>query len=44
LEVAGIAVAGVVYILVLRVMGLDPEERYVWERIRERLFKRGKRD
>jgi O-antigen/teichoic acid export membrane protein len=40
LEVAGIAIAAGIYIGVLRAMGLDPEERHVWERIRKRAFKR----
>ncbi len=42
LEVAGIVMGAVVYLLVLRAFGLDPEERLVWERIRKRAFKRGK--
>jgi O-antigen/teichoic acid export membrane protein len=36
LEIVGIVVAGVVYLVVLRALGLDPEERYVWDRIRAR--------
>jgi O-antigen/teichoic acid export membrane protein len=36
LDVAGIAVAAVVYLAVLRALGIDPEERYVWERIKTR--------
>jgi O-antigen/teichoic acid export membrane protein len=35
----GIAVAGAVYALLLRLMGLDPEERLVLERIRARLLR-----
>lgn len=41
LEIAGIAVAGVVYLVLLRAFGLDPEERYVWDRIVKRMPKRG---
>ena len=36
LDVAGIVVAAAVYLVVLRVLGIDPEERYVWERIKSR--------
>ncbi|HWL65963.1 MAG TPA: oligosaccharide flippase family protein [Actinomycetota bacterium] len=39
LEVTGIALGGIVFVLVLRVMGLDPEEQHVWQRIKERAFK-----
>jgi O-antigen/teichoic acid export membrane protein len=44
LEVVGIAGAGLVYLVVLRAFGLDPEERYVWDRIRARAVRsrRGK--
>lgn len=43
-ELAGVAVAGVVYVGVLAVFGLDDEERYVWDRIRQRALKsRGSR-
>jgi O-antigen/teichoic acid export membrane protein len=38
--VAGLAAAAVVYLVVLRAFGLDPEERHVWERIRSRASKR----
>jgi hypothetical protein len=38
-ELAGLAVAGAVYVIVLRLFGLDPEERYVWERIRARALR-----
>ncbi|MDP9068660.1 MAG: oligosaccharide flippase family protein [Actinomycetota bacterium] len=41
LEVAAIAVAAVVYVVTLKVLGLDEEERLVWKRIRKRAFKRG---
>jgi O-antigen/teichoic acid export membrane protein len=40
LDVAGVGVAAVVYAVALKMMGLDAEERYVWERIRRRAFKR----
>ena len=40
IEIAGIVVAGVAYLLLLRLFGLDPEERYVWERIVRRVPKR----
>ena len=43
LEIAGICVAAVVYLLLLRMLGLDPEERHVYERIRKRMFRRGGR-
>ncbi len=43
LEITGIAVAADVYLVLLRAFGLDPEERYVWERITKRLPKRGKK-
>jgi O-antigen/teichoic acid export membrane protein len=36
LEAVGIAVAAFVYLVALRAFGVDPEERYVWERIKER--------
>jgi O-antigen/teichoic acid export membrane protein len=42
LEVGGIAIAAVVYLFVLKALGLDPEERHVWDRIRKRAFKRGR--
>jgi O-antigen/teichoic acid export membrane protein len=42
LEIAGITVATLVYLLVLKLLGLDPEELLVWERIRKRAFKRGR--
>jgi O-antigen/teichoic acid export membrane protein len=40
LDIVGIAIAGVVYLLALRALGLDPEERYVWDRIRTRVARR----
>ena len=42
LECAGIAVGAVVYLIALRLFGLDPEEQHVWNRIRKRAFKRGR--
>jgi O-antigen/teichoic acid export membrane protein len=39
-EIAGVAGAALVYLAVLRALGLDPEERYVWERIRARAGRR----
>jgi O-antigen/teichoic acid export membrane protein len=43
LEVAGIVLAAAVYVLVLKLLGLDDEERYVWNRIRRRALRgRGK--
>jgi O-antigen/teichoic acid export membrane protein len=36
LEAAGIAVAAAVYLVALRTFGIGPEERHVWERIKER--------
>ena len=44
LEITGIAVAGVVYLVLLRAFGLDPEERYVWERITKRMPKRRRKN
>jgi O-antigen/teichoic acid export membrane protein len=43
LEIAGVALAAIVYLVALRVMGLDAEERYVWKRIKAQAFKRGGR-
>jgi hypothetical protein len=42
LEIVGIVVASFIYLGVLRAMGLDPEERHVWEMIRQKAFKRGR--
>jgi hypothetical protein len=39
LEIAGVGVAALAYVIALRAMGLDAEERYVWNRIRARAFK-----
>jgi hypothetical protein len=40
LQAAGVAVAGLAYLIALRSFGIDPEERYVWDRIRKRAFRR----
>lgn len=42
-EIAGIVVAALVYLAVLKALGIDPEERYVFDRIRKRAFKGKKR-
>lgn len=42
LDLAGIGVGAAVYVAVLKLLGMDEEERYVIERIRKRAFKRGK--
>jgi O-antigen/teichoic acid export membrane protein len=39
IELAGVLIAGVVYVAALKKMGLDAEERYVWKRIRSKAFK-----
>ena len=39
-EIAGVVVAAAVYLGVLRALGLDPEERHVWERIKARATRR----
>jgi O-antigen/teichoic acid export membrane protein len=41
-EIAGVVVAAAVYLGVLRALGLDPEERHVWERIKARATRRGR--
>ncbi|MBA3583050.1 MAG: polysaccharide biosynthesis protein [Gemmatimonadetes bacterium] len=38
LELAGLAVAGIVYVAVFLIAGVDPEERYVYRRIKTRLL------
>ncbi|MDQ3646468.1 MAG: flippase [Actinomycetota bacterium] len=43
LEALGVAVAAVVYVVVLRSMGLDAEERHVWDRIRRRVSRSGRK-
>jgi O-antigen/teichoic acid export membrane protein len=43
-RIAGLVVATGAYLLVLRALGLDPEERYVWQRIRSRATKMSRRD
>jgi O-antigen/teichoic acid export membrane protein len=42
LELASIAVGAAVYVFVLSRLGIDAEERHVWERIRHRALKRGR--
>lgn len=42
LEIAGVVLAACAYLAVLRALGLDPEERHVWDRIRTRAL-RGRR-
>jgi len=42
-QLTGVVLAGLVYALVLWALGLDAEERFVWERIKSRVFKRGRR-
>lgn len=37
LEIAGVCVAAGVFLLLLRRFGIDPEERYVWQTIRDRI-------
>jgi O-antigen/teichoic acid export membrane protein len=38
-QAAGLVVAAAAYLLVLKVLGIDAEERYVWERIKARASK-----
>jgi O-antigen/teichoic acid export membrane protein len=38
-DAAGMAFGAIVYLMVLRAMGLDPEERLVWDRIKQRAFR-----
>ena len=40
IQIAGVAVGAAVYLLMLRGLGLDPEERHVYDRIKKRLFRR----
>ena len=42
-DAAGIAVAGLFYLGVLRALGMDPEEREVWNRIKKRFKKKRSR-
>lgn len=41
MEIAGLCVGAVVYLGVLRFLGLDQEEKYVFDGIKKRVFKRG---
>lgn len=43
IELPGIALAGAVYLVSLRAMGLNAEERHVWERIKGRALRRRSR-
>ncbi|MFN2489858.1 MAG: hypothetical protein ABR529_09010, partial [Actinomycetota bacterium] len=43
IQVAGLAVAAAVYAGLLKVLGIDPEERMVLDRIKRRALKRGDR-
>jgi O-antigen/teichoic acid export membrane protein len=43
IELAGLVVAGAVYLGALLLFGLDDEERFVWERIKSRTLKRAGR-
>ena len=43
LTLAAVGVAGVVYLGILRALGLDPEEQHVWNRIKARALKGRKR-
>lgn len=40
IEAAGVSVAGVVYVGVLALFGIDREERYVWEQIKRRVTRK----
>jgi len=40
ISVGGLAVAAVVYLGVLLLMGVDPEERHIWETIKTRMLRR----
>jgi O-antigen/teichoic acid export membrane protein len=40
MELAGLVLAGAVYLVVLRLLGVDPEERFVWERIKSRTVRK----
>jgi O-antigen/teichoic acid export membrane protein len=40
LETAGVVTSAFIYILALKMFGIDEEERYVWERIRKRALKK----
>ena len=36
LQASGLVVAAAVYLVILKLLGLDPEEKYVWDRIKSR--------
>jgi O-antigen/teichoic acid export membrane protein len=37
LEIAGVVLGAIVYLVVLRALGMDPEERHLWTEIRKRM-------
>jgi O-antigen/teichoic acid export membrane protein len=39
MQAAGLVVAAAVYLVILKLLGLDPEEKYVWDRIKSRATK-----
>lgn len=43
LQITGLAVFGLVYLGILRVLGVDPEERDIYDAIKARLFRRSKK-
>jgi O-antigen/teichoic acid export membrane protein len=43
LRLVGVALAALVYVVVLWALGLDAEERFVWERIKRRVLERVRR-
>ncbi|MQA99025.1 MAG: oligosaccharide flippase family protein [Actinobacteria bacterium] len=40
IEIAGILLGALAYLAILKMLGLDPEERHVYDRIRKRMFRR----
>ena len=40
IEIAGLVLASVVYVATLARLGIDPEERHVFDRIKQRALKR----
>jgi hypothetical protein len=43
-DAVGIVFGALVYLAVLRAMGLDPEERHVWDRIKQRVLRSRSRE
>jgi O-antigen/teichoic acid export membrane protein len=41
IQLAGVVVGALAYLGLLKALGLDPEERHVYDRIRKRMFRRG---